>query len=96
MPSLHINKITIDTFNKTLVRYSEMIPSTLADLDKFRYDSIPAKLVARNEDAHLLKADVEKLVEWKLQVPRRATADCLPNPRAKLAAANTAPSAPRS
>ena len=66
MPSLHIKDITLELFNTTLKRYSEVASSSLAELDTLRYETIPAKLAKNKKDAHLLKTDVEKLVEWKL------------------------------
>lgn len=66
MSSLHINKITLEIFNTTLKRYSEIALSSLAELDTLRYETIPAKLANNGKNTHLLKYDVEKLVEWKL------------------------------
>lgn len=66
MSPLHVNRISLELFNTTLARYTTAAPSTLADLDTLRYETIPAKLTKGKKDAHLLKADVEKLVEWKL------------------------------
>lgn len=53
-------------FNTTLKRYSEIASSSLAELDTLRYETVPAELAKNKKDAHLLKSDVEKLVEWKL------------------------------
>jgi hypothetical protein len=69
MPSLHPDKITLPTFNKTLSRYASTAPSTLADLDTFRYTTAPSTLFALQSPKHLSKPTVEKLVEWKLYVP---------------------------
>jgi hypothetical protein len=68
MPSLHPDKITLPTFNKTLARYASTAPSTLADLDTFRYTTAPSTLSALKRPKHLSKPSVEKLVEWKLCV----------------------------
>ncbi|KAF1926063.1 uncharacterized protein M421DRAFT_423068 [Didymella exigua CBS 183.55] len=67
MSSLHINSISLELFKRTLARYAIIAPSTLADLDTLRYETIPAKLAKSKKDTHLPKADVEKLVEWKLK-----------------------------
>ncbi|KAF3052516.1 hypothetical protein E8E11_011506 [Didymella keratinophila] len=67
MSSLHISKISLEVFNTTLKRYSDIASSSLAELDTLRYETIPSKLANGKKDAHLLKADVEKLVEWKLK-----------------------------
>jgi hypothetical protein len=66
MSPLHIDRISVELFNTTLARYATTASSTLADLDTLRYETIPAKLAKSKKDTHLLKADVEKLVEWKL------------------------------
>ncbi|KAF3039189.1 hypothetical protein E8E12_006806 [Didymella heteroderae] len=66
MSPLHINRITLELFKATLKRYSETASSSLSELDTLRYETIPANLAKSKKDAHLLKADIEKLVEWKL------------------------------
>lgn len=66
MSPLHTDRISLDSFNETLALYPDTAPSTLAELDTLRYETIPAKLAKSSKDAHLIKADVEKLVEWKL------------------------------
>jgi hypothetical protein len=66
MSSIHIDKISLSTFNATLSRYADTAPSTLADLDELRYTTIPARLAKIEKNAQLSKSDVEKLVEWKL------------------------------
>jgi hypothetical protein len=66
MASLQISKISLELFNTTLKRYSEIASSSLAELDTLRYETVPAELAKNKKDAHLLKSDVEKLVEWKL------------------------------
>ena len=66
MSSLHIDKVSLELFNTTLKRYSEIASTSLAELDTQRYETIPSKLAKEKKDTHLLKADVEKLVEWKL------------------------------
>lgn len=68
MAALQVDKITIETFRATLSRYGDVASSALADLDMFRYETVPAKLASMKGDEHLLKADVERLVEWKLSV----------------------------
>ncbi|KAH7085015.1 hypothetical protein BKA63DRAFT_559677 [Paraphoma chrysanthemicola] len=70
MPSRHIKSISLSTFNTTLSRYPSAAPESLHDLDTQRYETIPAafaKRVASIEETYLLKAEVEKLVEWKLK-----------------------------
>ncbi|KAJ4378413.1 hypothetical protein N0V86_006116 [Didymella sp. IMI 355093] len=67
MSPLHIDKISLELFNTTLARYVTTASSTLADLDTLRYETIPAKLAKSKKDTYLLKADVERLVEWKLK-----------------------------
>jgi hypothetical protein len=69
MSSLHPDKITLATFNKTLSRYASTAPSALADLDTFRYTTAPSSLAALKSSKHLSKPSVEKLVEWKLCAP---------------------------
>ncbi|KAL6170448.1 hypothetical protein ACJQWK_03427 [Exserohilum turcicum] len=45
-----------------------MVPEKLRDLDVQRYDGIAAAVANRQDSAkHLTKAEVEKLVEWKLK-----------------------------
>lgn len=66
MTALNIEKITLNTFKATLARYPDVAPSALAELDTLRYDTVPAKLASIKGEKHLLKADVERLVEWKL------------------------------
>lgn len=68
MVALDVENITLDTFKSTLSRYPDVAPSSLAELDTFRYETVPAKLTSL-KDKHLLKADVERLVEWKLYAP---------------------------
>lgn len=68
MAPVYFNKISLLAFNKTLSRYPSTAPSALTDLDKSRYETIPVKVTKAKTEAHLLKADVEKLVEWKLYV----------------------------
>lgn len=68
MSSLHIDKIPLKIFNTTLARYPDTAPSALTDLDTLRYETIPAKLEKMKGEKYSLKADVEKLVEWKLCV----------------------------
>ncbi|KAH6639660.1 hypothetical protein C7974DRAFT_388964 [Boeremia exigua] len=67
MTPLHVEKISSDVFRAALARYPGAAPSILADLDALRYQMVPAKLENMKGDPHLLKADVEKLVEWKLK-----------------------------
>ena len=66
MSPLHFNRISLQLFNETLARYPDTAPSTLKELDTLRYETIPEKLAKTTNDFHLIKADVEKLVEWKL------------------------------
>lgn len=66
MAALQIDKITVETFKATLARYSDAAPSALAELDLLRYETAPAKLGNMKGEKHLLKSDVERLVEWKL------------------------------
>ncbi|KAJ8118664.1 hypothetical protein OPT61_g404 [Boeremia exigua] len=67
MASLRIDSISLSEFKSALARYTDVAPSTLADLDTLRYETVPAKLRDMKGEKHLLKADVEKLVEWKLK-----------------------------
>jgi hypothetical protein len=66
MPSHHINKITLSTFNSVLSRYAPAVPAKLEDLDASRYDTIPTSVANLKSDKFLSKDEVEKLVEWKL------------------------------
>ena len=68
MPTLKYTTIPKESFLKILARYPSAAPEKLRDLDVLRYDTIPATLAqrAKDNDAHLTKEEVEKLVEWKL------------------------------
>lgn len=69
MASLHISRISVAAINEVLARYPAMVPEKLRDLDVQRYDGIAAAVANRQDSAkHLTKAEVEKLVEWKLSV----------------------------
>lgn len=49
--------------------YPALIPDSLQELDHYRLDTIPALLAERNQESnpHLTKAELLKLVEWKLK-----------------------------
>jgi hypothetical protein len=66
MPSHHITKITLPTFNSVLSRYTSAVPEKLHELDTLRYDTIPAAVAIQLGKLHLTKSEVEPLVEWKL------------------------------
>ncbi|KAJ4344197.1 hypothetical protein N0V95_006275 [Ascochyta clinopodiicola] len=67
MPPLHVDKISLASFQATLSRYKDTAPPALSELDTLRYETIAAKLADMGSDASLQKADVERLVEWKLK-----------------------------
>ncbi|KAI4719033.1 hypothetical protein E4T48_04786 [Aureobasidium sp. EXF-10727] len=67
MDKLHNCKtITYDTFSELLGSYKELVPSKLDELEEQRLETIPKSLSERTDDAHLNKAEVQKLVDWKL------------------------------
>ena len=67
MSSLHIKRISPASFREVLARYPATAPEKLRDLDAQRYDIIPNAIAGRDpSNKHLTKAEVEKLVEWKL------------------------------
>lgn len=74
MSPLTISLVTLPAFLSTLSRYSSSVPEKLRELDKARYETIPAALAERREDAKggegvgLEKEEVVGLVEWKLYV----------------------------
>jgi hypothetical protein len=74
MPTRHIDKISTYELQITWKRYTDTAPSALTELDKLRYHTIPNKLAKTKKDAYLQKADLEKLVEWKLYVGLSNTA----------------------
>lgn len=79
MSSLHIKSISLASFREVLARYASTAPEKLRDLDAQRYDVIPAAVASRDpSNKHLTKAEVEKLVEWKLLVSlfRFAAGNC--------------------
>ncbi|KAJ4986452.1 DUF1479 domain protein [Stagonosporopsis vannaccii] len=67
MAVLQIDEITIDVFKAISARYPNAAPSALGELDLQRYETVPAKLASMEGEKHLSKADVERLVEWKLK-----------------------------
>ncbi|KAF2625366.1 hypothetical protein BU25DRAFT_493001 [Macroventuria anomochaeta] len=67
MSPLHIEEISLSILNATLSRYPDTASSALADLDTLRYETIPRTLEKMKGEKSLLKADIEKLVEWKLK-----------------------------
>jgi hypothetical protein len=62
--------ITHETFSELLESYKELVPSKLAELEEQRLEIIPKVLSERADDAHLKKAEVQKLVDWKLYVQK--------------------------
>lgn len=76
MPSIRHTTIIKRDFDTILSRYSSKVPAKLRDLDKLRYEAIPATVAQRlatqhngdenGEGAYLQKEEVEKLVQWKL------------------------------
>lgn len=59
--------ISLEEFEALLDKYSEHVPTKLAELEEERLRSIPAALTKRKE-ASLQKTEVQSLVEWKLYV----------------------------
>jgi hypothetical protein len=62
--------ITYEMFSGLLESYTELVPSKLAELEEQRLETIPKALSERADDAHLKKAEVQKLVDWKLYVQK--------------------------
>jgi hypothetical protein len=60
--------ITYETFSELLESYKDLVPSKLEELEKQRLEIIPKSLSKRADDAHLKKAEVQKLVDWQLYV----------------------------
>jgi hypothetical protein len=58
--------IKYETFSELLESYKELVPSKLEELEEQRLEIIPKALSERADDAHLKKAEVQKLVDWKL------------------------------
>ncbi|CAD0089104.1 unnamed protein product, partial [Aureobasidium mustum] len=63
--------ITYKTFSELLDSYKELVPSKLDELEEQRLEIIPKSLSERTDDAHLKKAEVQKLVDWKLPSLRK-------------------------
>ena len=63
--------IKYETFSNLLESYKELVPSKLEGLEQQRLEIIPKALSERADDAHLKKAEVQKLVDWKLYVEKR-------------------------
>ena len=61
----HSSRITLEQLNSTIARYQHVVREKLRDLDVFRYETIPAAKSAADKP-ELTKAELEKLVEWKL------------------------------
>ncbi|KAF2656825.1 hypothetical protein K491DRAFT_596312 [Lophiostoma macrostomum CBS 122681] len=66
MPSLTISEISRSAFTSILARYPDSVPAELRELDRWRYETIRQRHSAHGSSG-LRKADVEKLVEWKLK-----------------------------
>ncbi|CAD0108881.1 unnamed protein product [Aureobasidium uvarum] len=58
--------IAHETFSELLDSYRELVPSKLDELEEQRLQTIPKSLSERTDDACLNKAEVQKLVDWKL------------------------------
>lgn len=65
------DKIDPDTFYSFVEQYSDVVDAGLEELDEFRYKQLPQGDISRkNKDGSyvgLKKADLERLVEWKLR-----------------------------
>lgn len=70
--SLKPSAIQFDAFKANLDTYQSLIPNTLDELEDFRFHEIPELLGSRQADgeAFLEKAEVSKLIEWKLCVEK--------------------------
>ncbi|PSN63847.1 hypothetical protein BS50DRAFT_576475 [Corynespora cassiicola Philippines] len=68
MPSHHPSRISAETLKTVVSRYPATAPAALKQLDTLRYETIPSSIAARKSpgETSLTKAEVEKLVEWKL------------------------------
>ena len=68
MSQYAFDRISKDDFEQILAQYTETVPPKLADLEKQRLSTIPAKLKEREAkgNAHLTKGEVATLVDWKL------------------------------
>ena len=62
-----IDVINLDDFNGLLVKYKDVVPDKLEELEKQRLEIIP-KALAERTDAHLTKTEVQTLLDWKLYV----------------------------
>lgn len=72
MDELYDHKtIKYETFSELLESYKELVPSKLEELEQQRLEIIPKALSERADDAHLNKAEVQRLVDWKLYVEKR-------------------------
>ena len=64
-PSHRIDKITAETVQQLLKEYPTVVADKLHALDESRYATVPNALASR-ADAHLTKAEVTTLIDWKL------------------------------
>jgi hypothetical protein len=65
--ALTIDKINNETLAQKLSEYST--PENLRDLDRARYELIPATIAKRQQEGkevYLIKEEVHTLIEWKL------------------------------
>jgi hypothetical protein len=60
------NLITYESFIDTLKSYKDIVPSKLDELEEQRLRIIPKALSERTDNPHLLKPELQKLVDWKL------------------------------
>ena len=55
-------------FDELLGMYPSVVPEKLSELDEQRYDIIPGSIKKQTGSTSLTKAQVAKLVDWKLYV----------------------------
>ncbi|KAI9727097.1 MAG: hypothetical protein M1828_007298 [Chrysothrix sp. TS-e1954] len=70
LPSdLSYRNTTIHDIEKAVSLYPSFIPTDLVNLDRARYDTIPASIKARSTQtrSHLEKAELVELMRWKLK-----------------------------
>lgn len=70
-PNPHPQNITIPDITAATSRYDAHLPSDLRELDRARFQDLPARVAKRHDEdevdgAYLTKGEVEELVRWKL------------------------------
>lgn len=65
---MDFKRIEFDNVIDCVDRYPTIVPGELKDLEGYRLSDVPSLLAARHadSDAHLSKAELVRLIEWKL------------------------------